>query len=257
MPTPDREKLRWLALVWGAGIGPVTFRRLIGQFGSARAVLQARTDELELPGLRLTPEQIRLIAGLEERLGEFQIEAEELRAERVGVLCDWEDDYPELLRDVRSAPPVICMAGRVLAEDGNAIAIVGTRTPTDSGAEMARGLARAFAEGGTTVVSGLARGCDTAAHVGALEGGGRTIAVLGSGILRIHPRENVDLAREASQHGAGISEQPPQAHPNVGRLMARNRLQSALSRGVIVVQAREEGGALEPARRALEQRRLV
>ncbi len=87
----------------------------------------------------------------------------------------------------------------------------------------------------------MAEGIDSVAHRGALEGGGRTIAVLGSGILTVHPRENLGLARDISQHGAVISEQPPGAHPNVGRLMARNRLQSALARGVVVVESGATG----------------
>lgn len=253
MPTSEQERLRCLALVWGAVLGPAGFHRLVGHFGSTEAALAADIPALQAPGLRLTPEQVATIPTLRERLDEFADELDDLRGQNVAVLCPWDDDYPASLRELRSAPPVLCMAGRVLPQDGHAVAIVGTRTPTEAGLEMSRELARAFAEAGLTVVSGLARGCDTAAHVGALAGGGRTIAVLGSGIRVIHPRENLDLAREIAQRGAVMSEQPPGAHPTVGRLMARNRLQSALSRGVIVVESRAQGGAMETARHAREQ----
>ena len=253
MPTNEHEKLRCLALVWGAMLGPAGFQRLVGHFGSTEAALDADIAALQAPGLRLTPEQVAMIPTLRERLDEFEEELDDLRGQNVAVLCPWDDDYPAALRELRAAPPVLCMAGRLLPQDGHAIAIVGTRTPTEAGFEMSRRLARAFAEADMTVVSGLARGCDTAAHLGALEGGGRTIAVLGSGIRVIHPRENLGLAREIAERGAVISEQPPGAHPTVGRLMARNRLQSALSRGVVVVESRAQGGAMETARHAREQ----
>lgn len=253
MPNNEHEKLRCLALVWGAMLGPAGFQRLVGHFGSTGAALDADIAALRAPGLRLTPDQVAIIPTLRERLDEFEEELDDLRRENVAVLCQWEEGYPAPLRDLRAAPPVLCMAGRILPQDGHAIAIVGTRTPTEAGFGMARRLARAFAEADMTVVSGLARGCDTAAHLGALEGGGRTIAVLGSGIRVIHPRENLGLAREIAERGAVISEQPPGVHPTVGRLMARNRLQSALSRGVLVVESRAQGGAMETARHAREQ----
>ncbi len=260
MPTPEREKLRWLALLWGGGLGPVGFRRLVGHFGSVREVLEAGSafpEALQVPSLRLTADQLALLPTLKDRLGEFEAEAEELHRQSIAVLCDWEEGYPPLLGELHTAPPVICMAGRLLPQDDPGLAIIGTRSPTPEGFEMARRLGAAFAGGGTTVISGLARGCDTAAHVGALEAEGRTIAILGSGIRTIHPRENAELAREISRHGVVISEQAPSAPPNVGRLMARNRLQSALARGVLVVEARAEGGALETAARAREQNRYV
>jgi DNA processing protein len=255
LPSPEREKLRHVALIWGAVLGPAGFARLVAAFGSTREVLAADVAALSAPTLRLTPEQIAVIPTLDDRLEDFAQEMEELGSTGVSVVCPWEEAYPGLLRGIANPPPVLCMAGRVLGQDEPAVAIVGTRSPTEEGYAMSRRLAEAFAAERTTVVSGLARGCDTAAHVGALEGCGRTIAVLGSGIRVIHPRENLELARDISQHGAVISEQPPLAHPTVGRLMARNRLQSALSRGVIVVETREKGGAMATAEQAVEQGR--
>jgi len=257
MPTPNMEKLRTVALAWSTGLGPAGFARVVNHFGSTRQVLEASLADLQLPSLRLSGEQIAVIRSLAARLDDYVRQIEDLRRSGVIVVCPWEDDYPRLLLDLPHPPPVITMAGRILAGDEPAVAIVGTRRPTPEGFEMARRLAHAFAQERTTVVSGLALGCDTGAHLGALEGAGRTIAVLGSGLRVITPRENLALARDISQHGAVLSEQPPEAEPTVGRLMARNRLQAALSRAVLVVEARQQGGALETARMALEQGRAV
>lgn len=255
MPNPHREKLRTLALAWGAMLGPAGFARVVAHFGSTREALAAEPESLRAPQLRLSPQQQAVIPTLAHRLDEFQRELEALEAAYIRVLCRGEDGYPPLLAELRDAPPVICMVGRLLPEDDPALAIVGTRTPSPDGYDISYRVAQAMARTGTTVVSGLARGCDTAAHLGALEAGGRTIAVLGSGIRVIHPRANLGLARQISQRGAVLSEQPPDAHPSVARLMARNRLQSALARGVLVVESGEQGGAMETARRAIEQGR--
>lgn len=257
MPTPQLEKLRTVALAWSTGLGPAGFARVVNHFGGTRQVLEASVLDLQVPSLRLEGEQVAVIRGLAARLEDFANQIEDLRRSGVIVVCPWEEDYPALLRDLPHPPPVICMAGRILASDEPAVAIVGTRRPTHEGFAMARRLGRAFADQRTTVVSGLALGCDTAAHEGALEGAGRTIAILGSGLRSITPRENLALARDISQHGAVISEQPPEAEPTVGRLMARNRLQAALSRAVLVVEARQQGGSLETARMGQEQGRAI
>lgn len=257
MPTAPTEKLRTVALVWSTGLGPAGFARLVHHFGGTRQVLEAAVSDLQVPSLRLEAHQVAAIRGLGVRLEEYANQIEDLRRSGVVVVCPWEDDYPRLLLALPHPPPVITMAGRVLAGDDPAVAIVGTRRPSREGFDMARRLGRAFAEQRTTVVSGLALGCDTGAHLGALEGAGRTIAVLGSGLRVITPRENLALARDISQHGAVISEQPPDAAPTVGRLMARNRLQAALARAVLVVEARQQGGALETARMGHEQGRPI
>jgi len=252
----DAEGIRTAALYWGPALGPATFERLVRHFGSVAAALEAPVRELEDPALRLTAEQVAVIPTLGDRLGQYETEIEDLRNGNISVVFHWEPDYPALLRDLRSRPPVLCVGGRLLPEDDPAIAVVGTRSPTPEGREMARQLGAAFARAGTTVVSGMARGCDTAAHTGALDAGGRTIAVLGSGIRVLYPHENLDLARRVFSSGAVISEQEPRAQPTVGRLMARNRLQAALGRAVLVVESREQGGAMETAARAQEQGRL-
>lgn len=257
MPGPEREKLRRVALMWGGSLGPAGFRRLVQRFGGTREVLEAAPGELRDPALRLSAEQAGAIATLAGELEAYAGRIAQLERLAIRVLCPGEGDYPALWAELDDAPPVVCLSGRLLPEDDPAVALVGTRTPTREGLALSQELGAAIAREGTTVVSGLARGCDTAAHEGALEGGGRTVAVLGSGILAIHPRENLDLAREITQRGAVVSECEPSAPPTVGRLMARNRLTSGLARGVIVVQARDHGGALETAQRGRTQGRLV
>ncbi|NSW54465.1 MAG: DNA-protecting protein DprA [Armatimonadetes bacterium] len=257
MPTPEMRKARYVALAWGAGLGPAGFRRVVAHFGSPAAVIAASEQDLALPSLRLDPGQIQLISSLRSRLDTFRAELAQLKQECISVYCDWEEGFPALLKGIRNPPVVVCIAGRLLPEDDPAIAIIGTRTPSPDGARMARDLGAAFARTGTTVVAGLARGCDTEAHYGALEAGGRTIAVLGSGIRVITPRENLSLARLIFERGAVLSEQPPSAQPTTATLMARNRLQSALSRGVIVVEARATGGSINTAESALDQGRLL
>jgi DNA processing protein len=258
-PDPKaQDKLAWAALYWGSGLGPAGFKRLLARFGSARAALEASEHELSAPSLGLKPEQIQAMRreapALLERLP-AQMGA--LHSEGVAVVCTFEHGYPALLREAQNPPPVLCIAGEITPEDDPALAIVGTREPTPDGSRAAREVARACAQCGITVVSGLARGVDTAAHRGVLDAGGRTIAVLGSGIRRVHPRRNRRLARTIRERGALVSEQPPDASPSAARLMARNRLTSALARGVVAVESTLRGGTLQTARDAWAQGRLV
>ena len=251
------RRLAQIVVMWHGGIGPAGFRRLLGHFGDAPVTVAATEDELSVPSLRLNAEQIEAISQLASRLGEVEEQLDQLQGQNIQVICDFEPEYPEILVDVANPPPVICIAGRILPVDEPAVAIVGTRSPSEEGFQMTRKLGAALAKQKITVVSGLALGCDTGGHEGALSAGGRTIAVLGSGILVIHPRSNLELAREIAEHGAVISEQPPTAEASVGRLMARNRLQSGLSRAIIVVESGESGGSMETAKTARRQGRLV
>ncbi len=258
-PDPNQQdKLAWAALYWGGELGPAGFKRLLARFGSARGALEAPEDELAAPSLRLEPQQIEAIRDKAPALLErLPAELEALENEEVALVCAFEDGYPPLLREAQNPPPVLCVAGDILPEDDPALAIVGTREPTDDGSRAAREIARACAERGITVVSGLALGIDTAAHRGALAGGGRTLAVLGSGIRHLHPRRNRRLARTIHERGALVSELPPDARPSRARLMARNRLTAALSRGVLAVETRQRGGTLQTVRDAWAQGRLV
>jgi DNA processing protein len=251
------NRLEWIALAWHALLGPAGFHKLISTFGSPEDIREASDEELFDCKARLTDKHVAAIREIPEQLDAIAEQVEALEDEWVRVLCSFDEDYPPPLAALPTAPPVLSMAGDWSAEDEPGVAIVGTRTPTVEGAEMAGALAAEFAGHGITVVSGLARGIDTAAHHGALSAGGRTIAVLGSGIQVIHPRENESMARAIAQQGAVISELSPGARPNVRTLMARNRLQSALSNAVIVVESKERGGTMQTAADARKQDRLL
>jgi DNA processing protein len=166
-------------------------------------------------------------------------------------------EYPAVLAAIARPPIGVFVQGADLSSLQPAVAVVGTRSPTPRGAAFARALAADLARAGLAVVSGLARGIDTAAHRGALEAGGRTVAVLGSGIARPYPPENEALAREVAVSGAVVSEFPPEQDPRPAAFPQRNRIISGLSAGVVVVEAGLRSGALITAARALEQGREV
>lgn len=256
--TENQDPLAWAALSWTARIGPAGFLRLLARFGSARAVIEAERDELAAPSLKLDEGQIdSIIEDTRARLDSIAQEIASLRDDDIRVICSFEADYPSPLTDAANPPPVICVRGEIAEEDALALAIVGTREPTREGSRVAREVAAACADRGITVVSGLARGIDTAAHRGALEAEGRTIAVLGSGIRRIHPRRNTRLAAQVADSGAVISALAPDANPTGARLMARNRLTSALARGVLAVESTSTGGTLQTVNDARRQGRSV
>lgn len=258
-PQPDeQDRLAWAALSWSGRIGPAGFLRLLARFGSATAVLEADEADLAAPSLRLKERQIAAITSdARERRERIDDELASLGDDGIAVICSFEAEYPSALRDARNPPPVICMRGELTEEDALGLAIVGTREPTPEGLSMARQVATACADRGLTVVSGLALGIDSAAHRGALKAGGRTVAVLGSGIRHIHPKRNVRLAGRIARSGAVISEVAPDAHPTAARLMARNRLTSALARGVLAVESTARGGTLQTVKDASRQGRVV
>lgn len=258
-PKPEaQDRLAWAALYWAGQIGPAGFTRLLARFGSATAVIAASAEALALPGLSLTPAQVAAITSeAGRRLDQVEREIASLADDGIAVVCSFEQGYPHALRDAQNPPPVVCISGELSDEDMQGLAIVGTREPTADGRRVAREVARTCAERGITVVSGLARGIDTVAHRAALDAGGRTVAVLGSGIRHIHPRSNIRLATRLIEHGALISEVAPDANPTAARLMARNRLTSALARGVLAVESTLTGGTLQTAADAWKQGRVV
>ena len=248
------SKAHWLALTSVPGVGAVTARRLLDRFGTVEAVFGA--DEADL---RAIP---RLPADFAARLRALSLDGLEdeitsLADEGIHVLT-WDDEsYPALLAGVADAPPVLFVRGRLDRRDAAAVAIVGTRQPSPAGLALARRLARRLAEQGVTVVSGLALGIDTAAHQGALEAEGRTLAVLGSGLRVVHPAQNSALAEQIAQRGALLSELAPTTPPRGPALMARDRIVSGLSRVVVVVEAGAGSGSLDTAAKARRQGRAV
>ncbi|GMR21899.1 MAG: DNA-processing protein DprA [Acidobacteriota bacterium] len=182
---------------------------------------------------------------------------EEIRNAGLEALCMTDPLYPRLLRAAPDPPPVISVWGRLEPDDALGLAIVGSRRATRYGLEMSRRLAGALSSAGLTIVSGLARGIDAAAHRGALDAGGRTIAVLGSGLRNIYPREHQKLAEQVSQNGAVISEFDVDEPPRSGNFPRRNRIITGMTLGTLVVEAALKSGSLVSARLAMEQDRDV
>jgi len=244
----------WLALARVDGLGVRSAHKLIEHFGSPQAAYMASLTELESCGLTAPVAQaIFAQAGLKE--AEKELEA----ATKAGcaLITLASDAYPLLLREIADPPLVLYARGDVQALSQHALAIVGTRRPTAYGSSVAHRLASDLAQRGLVIVSGLARGIDSASHRGALEGGGKTVAVLGSGIDVIYPGENKSLAKKIIESGAMISEFPLGTGPTPQNFPIRNRIISGLALGVVIVEAAEYSGSLITARLALEQNREV
>jgi DNA processing protein len=248
-------KVHWLALTSVSGVGGVTARRLVAQFGSVQAVLQGSAEELQqVP--RVSADVAARIRALD--IEAFEDELAALADAGVEVVTLDDDAYPANLYPLPDSPPLLYVSGNILPDDSLAVAIVGTREPTPAGRSIAEQLAQGLATRGLTVVSGLAVGIDTAAHIGALRSAtGRTLAVPGSGLGNIHPRENRPLAQKIADRGAVLSELHPQTPATGPSLMARDRIVSGLGRAVIVVEAQTNSGSLDTAGRARSQGRLL
>ena len=223
----------------------------------ARGPLDALLARPDDHGDVLPPEaREELRSGAARRRAEAELKLAERRGVRIVGLD--EPDYPALLRHIFDPPPVLYVHGRVAGDEGErSVAVVGARKATPSGAALARQLARELASGGAVVVSGLARGIDSEAHQGALEGGGATVAVLGSGLDRLYPPENAGLASRIARSGAVVSEFPFGTGPHAGNFPRRNRVIAGWGRGVVVVEAQAKSGALVTARCALDEGREV
>ncbi len=237
------------------GVGPLTAERLIAYFGSASEVLRASRRDLERVD-KVGPTLARKISQAREAC---DVEALLRFCEENGIeIVAFRDArYPARLREIDNPPRLLYVRGSFAPEDQTAIAIVGTRGATRYGLDQARRLGRELAEAGFTVVSGLALGIDGAAHRGALEVGGRTLAALGGGVAKVYPREHEDLARLIADSGAVFSEYHPLTSPLAGNFPARNRIVSGLSLGVLVVESPLRSGSLITARLAAEQNREV
>lgn len=248
------EQLWWLRLN-RAGLSPQRQRQLLHVFGSPAAVFQAPDDTLlKLPGFTE-----RHLSQLRQAQHSAQPERDLWKLERMGawLLTIQSDRYPPLLRPLPDAPPLLYVLGTIEPPDQQAVAVVGTRRPSDYGRRIAYQIAGELAEAGLTVVSGLGEGIDTAAHKGALDAGGRTFAVLGSGLDNLYPRSNKELARRIAEKGALLTEFPLGTAPQPWHFPQRNRLISGMSFAVIVVEAPIHSGALITADWAAEQGREV
>lgn len=244
--TTGEDDVTFLRLVRSRRVGATSFHRLVGEHGSVSAALAA------LP-------QVARAAGLSayEPCPEGIARAELAAGRRAGarlLRCD-SPGYPAGLRDLPDAPPVLWLRGDPAALDRPAVAVIGARSASSLGLRMARGMAAALAEAGVTVVAGLARGIDTAAHEATVDAG--TVAVMAGGIDRIYPSENASLAEAICTRGVLLSEQPPATEPAARLFPLRNRIVSGLARAVVVVEAAHRSGTLITAACALDQGREV
>jgi DNA processing protein len=248
------EEFYWIGLKAVVGIGNVTFRRLLERFDSPQAALSASPNDLATVR-GLSPAVVDGIRG-----GKWQYFAEEecrrLRTSGARLMTFTSADYPKSLFEIPDPPPFLYMRGELRSSQPS-IAIVGSRKASSYGLLTAGRLAEALARNGMAVVSGMARGVDTAAHKGALLAGGRTTGVLGCGIDKVYPPENRRLYDEMVEKGCLLSEFPLGTLPLAENFPRRNRIISGLSRGVLVVEAAENSGSLITAQYALEQGRDV
>ena len=237
------------------GVGLKTFQVLRDVFGSAERVLQATADELRrIDGLSPTVCDLLIRKPV---LYPIERELDLINTYGCQVLTLYDDAYPQHLKQIDTPPLVLYVKGELTPEDSLSISLVGSRNAKDYGRKVSYRLGYQLAQHGVTVVSGFAKGIDTAAHRGALEAGGRTIAVMGNGLSVIYPAANRDLVKKVEASGALVSEFPIGVKPKPSNFPQRNRIISGLTLGTVVVEASNRSGALITARLAGEQGREV
>jgi DNA processing protein len=251
----NEERLAWLALALTPQLGPRRILRAIERSGGAAKILDMRLTDLE--GLQFPAESAQFIADGQARSTAYQ-QLDELVKTSAGFLTYADEDYPERLREIFDPPPLLWLRGNGKLLQEPSIAVVGTRHPTPYGSGMAEMLARDLAQRGLLILSGMARGIDTCAHRGALAANRPTIAIWGTGIDVIYPKENKSLAEKIVAEGGVIaSELPLGTFPAPQNFPKRNRILSGMSVGVLVVEAAEYSGTRVTARCAIEQNRDV
>lgn len=251
----DNETTRYyLGFNLVPGIGPARMARLVEHCGSLAAAWHASLTDLAAAGL-----DARSSTALVETRQRINLDAELERVERAGVrlLTFTDPDYPPLLAQIPAAPPLLYLRGSLAPSDNWTVAVVGTRQPSSYGREATRRIVTDLVSSGVTVVSGLALGIDGIAHSAALDAGGRTIAVLGSGVDQIYPERHRNLAERIMKQGALISDYPLGSLPAPANFPPRNRIISGLSLATLVVEAGRKSGALITTEFALEQGRDV
>jgi DNA processing protein len=244
----------WVGFNMVKGIGAVRFQSLLNAFGDAASAWQASPQALRSAGLG--QKVIENLVGVRSQV-ELEKIWDQIMAQNIKVVT-WEDEtYPRRLKEIDQPPPVLYVLGDLLPEDEWAVAVVGTRRITSYGRQISEEVGGCLARSGVTVVSGLARGVDAVAHQATLNAGGRTIAVLGSGVDRIYPPEHRRLAEQIIERGAIVSDYPPGASPEAANFPPRNRIISGLSIAVVVIEAGVTSGALITAAFAADQGREV
>ena len=246
----------WFALASVDGVGPMRIKRLLNRFGTIEAIFDAELSEIARVPL-FNPLLAARILKARIRVAEFRRHIKWFKSRGIDILCVEEDDYPSQLKEISDAPAILCKKGNLSQVNEKAVAIVGTTTPTDLGILATLELSTRLTQAGVTVVSGLAEGIDTSAHLGVLYANGTTVGVVGSDLLSIYPNEKRELADRICESGALFSEHPFTTQSTPANLIRRNRLISGLAMATIVVEAEENGGAVSTARFALEQGRFV
>jgi DNA processing protein len=248
------DKRYWVGFNLVRGVGAVRLRSLIAHFGDVRTAWLADPEQLRAAGLGA-----KTIDRLVALRRDVELDAiwEKIAGQGIQILTSDDEAYPARLREIEQPPPVLYVRGEWLPEDHFAVSIVGTRRVTAYGRQVTEQLSASLASRGITIVSGLARGVDAVAHSAALQAGGRTAAVLGSGVDRIYPPENRGLADRIMERGALLSDYPLGTAPDSGNFPPRNRIISGLSVATVVIEAGETSGALITAEFAAEQGREV
>lgn len=247
-------KAYWVGFNQVRGIGSVRIRSLLDFFGDLQTAWDAPAQALRSAGLTE-----KIVEAFFQVRRQIDLEQELEKARQSGVeIVTWEDDqYPSLLKEISQPPPILYVRGKLKPEDELAVAIVGTRKFTSYGRQVAEEIAEFLVHQGITVVSGLARGIDAVAHATTLKAGGRTIAVLGSGVDRIYPPEHEKLAGRIIESGAVISDYALGTPPEAVNFPPRNRIISGLTKATIVIEAGTDSGALITAEFAADQGREV
>jgi len=244
----------WVGFTLIPGIGRARFSLMERYFGDLEQAWHASASELKMAGL--DDRSIKAIVARRPRI-DLDSEMDKLERYKVTVLT-WRDEaYPSRLKEIYDLPPVLYMRGSLAPEDNWSLAVVGTRRHTYYGREVTEQIVGDLARNRITIVSGLARGIDAAAHRAALDAGGRTIAICGCGLDIVYPSDHVKLAREIMERGALVSELPLGTRPKAENFPRRNRIMSGMSLGVLVVEAGETSGALITVGWALEHNREV
>ena len=254
-PSSEDDLKDLVCLTMVSGVGPRTSRALLARFGSAGAVLDAPIAKLL--GVEGVGPKLAEKIGRARRDLDPAGELESCRRRGVRLLPHDDPEFPTALREIPDPPTLLYALGSIEPADQLAVALVGSRKSTPYGIRIAERLAASLARVGLTVVSGLARGVDAAAHRGALKAGGRTLAVMANGLAEVYPPEHAELARMVADSGAVLSEMPMDQQPLAGLFPQRNRIISGLSLGVVVVEAAPRSGSLSTAHHATEQNREV
>lgn len=246
LPTTEDDRFAWLRLLRSRRVGISTFYRLLNEHGTAQKALAALPEVARAAGV----EGYEICPA-----GVIDAEIKAAKVARARLLCLGDADYPTMLSDISDAPPLLWAIGDISLLARPTIALVGARNASSLGTRMARALARELGDKGYTIISGLARGVDTAAHIASIRSG--TVAVMAGGVDVIYPSENTGLAEDIAKTGLLISEQPMGTTPQARHFPSRNRIISGAAQAVVVLEAAAKSGSLITARDALDQGREV